>query len=104
MPNKNYLAGRRMEWERKKYWESNGFIVLRTAGSHGFADLIAIIPPAAPVFIQCKKTKSEALAKKMILQFEAEPPLEPGNYWQILEVKIPRKGILVGKVSPKHKM
>ncbi len=42
MANKNYIAGRNFEYKVKKYYESKGFTVLRTSGSHGFADLIAV--------------------------------------------------------------
>ena len=42
MVNKNYIAGRRFEYKVKKYYEDKGYTVLRTSGSHGFADLIAV--------------------------------------------------------------
>ena len=42
MVNKNYIAGRNFEYKVKKYYENQGFTVLRTSGSHGFADLVAI--------------------------------------------------------------
>ena len=42
MVNKNYIAGRNFEYKVKKYYEKQGYTVLRTSGSHGFADLIAI--------------------------------------------------------------
>lgn len=59
MPNKNYQKGRRKEYKIKKELEESGYIVLRTAGSHGFADLIAIKPgrtchKGEIKFIQCK--------------------------------------------------
>jgi len=38
----NYLRGRRFEYEVKKKLEKEGWVVLRTAGSHGFADLICV--------------------------------------------------------------
>ena len=38
----NYLRGRRFEYELKKKLEKEGWVVLRTAGSHGFADLICV--------------------------------------------------------------
>jgi len=42
MVNKQYQRGRRFEYKVKKLLEDNGFIVLRTSGSHGFADLVAL--------------------------------------------------------------
>lgn len=53
MPNKNYLRGRRLEWQVKKDLEADGWTVMRTAGSHGFADLIALRGDMIR-FIQCK--------------------------------------------------
>lgn len=59
MPNKNYVNGRAKEYRVKKQWEKAGYTVLRTAGSHGFADLIAVkdkdgLRGKEVVFIQCK--------------------------------------------------
>ncbi len=55
MPNKNYVKGVRKERRIKHELERDGFIVLRTAGSHGFADLIAIDKETNIIrFIQCK--------------------------------------------------
>lgn len=53
MTNKKYQAGRRFEYEVKEYLENKGYIVLRTSGSHGFADLVAI-GHGDVLFIQCK--------------------------------------------------
>jgi len=44
MPNKNYLAGRRMEHALIKELRGKGLEALRTAGSHGVADVIAYSP------------------------------------------------------------
>lgn len=38
----NYERGRRFEYKIKKMLEKAGFVVFRTAGSHGEVDLIAI--------------------------------------------------------------
>lgn len=42
MTNKNYQRGRAFEYRIKQKLEACGFIVLRTSGSHGFADLVAL--------------------------------------------------------------
>jgi Holliday junction resolvase len=42
MPNKRYLAGRRFEWKIKKDLEKYNWIVLRSSGSKGLFDLIAL--------------------------------------------------------------
>jgi Holliday junction resolvase len=44
MPNRNYLRGRAKEYQLKEKLEKRGYIVFRTSGSHGIADLIAIKP------------------------------------------------------------
>jgi Holliday junction resolvase len=58
MPNKNYIKGRRKEYALKKLYEAKGWIVIRSAGSHSFADLIAIEPYEKVIrFIQVKPNK-----------------------------------------------
>jgi Holliday junction resolvase len=58
MVNKNYIKGRNYEYKIKKLYELAGFTVLRTAGSHGFADLIAVrMETKEVIFIQCKAGK-----------------------------------------------
>ena len=55
MPNKNYLKGRRKEYAIMKKYKALGYICLRTAGSHGFADIIAIHREQEEIlFIQAK--------------------------------------------------
>ena len=67
MPNANYQKGRRKEYSLKKKFEREGFIVLRTAGSHGFADLIAIDRDARVIkFIQCKPDNFSEMSKEML--------------------------------------
>ena len=60
MVNKNYLSGRRFEYKVKKLYEQAGYTVLRTSGSHGFADLVAVKNGARKqiLFIQCKNRKA----------------------------------------------
>lgn len=97
MPNSNYLKGRRMEYKRKKHWEGMGYTVLRTAGSHGLFDLIAIRLNGPTTFIQCKVTDTESKADKLNEDFAAHPPLTPCRYYhQCLEVK--HKGGWVSQV------
>ena len=51
----NYSKGRKKEYEIMHQLEREGWTVLRTAGSHGFADLIAINKKERKIrFIQCK--------------------------------------------------
>ena len=50
---KRYVKGRRFEYKTKKEYEDKGYIVFRTAGSHGLVDLIAVRNDEI-LFIQCK--------------------------------------------------
>ena len=83
----NYEAGRRFEYKRMKVWRANGAVVMRTAGSHGPFDLIAICDGEV-VLIQCKRVKSEAAAWLLIGKFKKKPPLEKGWYHQHIEVYV----------------
>lgn len=59
MPNKNYRHGYSFELRVKKYLESCGFFVVRSSGSHGVADLVAIKTDYEQkiYLIQCKAGK-----------------------------------------------
>lgn len=59
MPNKNYLAGRRFEYRVRNYFRKQRYTVLRTAGSKGPVDLIAIPEEGKDpiLFVQCKNRR-----------------------------------------------
>lgn len=79
MPNANYIRGANFERKIKKEYEQNGYYVMRSSGSKGIADLIAIKihqpnlsgqkPEPWVVLIQCgedikeKKDKLKTLAE-----------------------------------------
>lgn len=84
----NYAVGRRFEYERMKAYRLLGATVLRTAGSHGPFDIIAIYPNGYAHFIQCKVVDSEAAAKRLIEEFKTSPPFCGANFTQVMEVKI----------------
>lgn len=42
LPNKKYESGRGLEYRIKDKLESQGYFVIRAAGSHGVADLVAV--------------------------------------------------------------
>ena len=54
MPNKRYVKGRNFEYRVKRYFEAKGYFVVRSAGSKGVFDLIAITDGEV-IGIQCKK-------------------------------------------------
>lgn len=94
MPNRNYQTGVRFEYERKKFYESMGLVVLRSSGSHGLFDLIAVDPGGTVFLIQCKKVATLAQANRLCKAFKKKPPLTPGRYYQVLDVKVPKHGIV----------
>ncbi len=91
MPNANYLRGVRFERERQQAYEIEGWDCMRTAGSHGGADLIAISPKGDVRLIQCKVTSDVASVDRLFKSFRERPPFghrERARYHQVMEVKI----------------
>ena len=87
MPNPRYESGRRFEYRQRDAWRERGYEVMRTAGSHGPYDLIAVHPRRPVVLIQCKVVKTQAEAERLIRTFKKSPPLLPsGPYTQVMEV------------------
>jgi Holliday junction resolvase len=65
MPNKNYINGRSLEYRVKNLLKENGFAVVRSAGSHGKWDLIAVNESKKTIYlISCKKGKRKRQIKK----------------------------------------
>ena len=89
MPNANYVRGTRFERQVMQEWTDKGYTVLRTAGSRGFADLVAIRGGEPVRFIQCKcfKTGSKLMAQNLVKQFLKHPRVTPSeHYVQSMEV------------------
>lgn len=89
MPNLNYLAGRRFEYARMKFWRERGYSVLRTAGSHGAWDLILVPCTNSArkiILVQCKVVKTYAKALALINKFKGTS--QSMNYHQRLEVYV----------------
>jgi hypothetical protein len=61
---------------------------MRTAGSHGPFDLIAVRDyPHNVVFVQCKRVKTLADYERLRTKFKANPPFKPSKkFHQFLEV------------------
>lgn len=53
-----YSAGAAFEREVKRWLEDRGWLVIRSAGSHGIADLVALQRGRRTRLIQCKIGKS----------------------------------------------
>ena len=54
MPNRSYENGRALEYRVKHQLEADGWFVIRSAGSHSIADLVAFKMGKPTLFIQCK--------------------------------------------------
>ena len=85
--NRNYVVGRRFEYIIMDLWRERGYEVVRSAGSHSSADLVAFRPDRKPEFVQCKVVKTETQAKGLIKKFRASviPSL---FYHQGLAIKV----------------
>lgn len=89
MPNPNYNAGRQQEYVvRKRMLKAGMLAVLRTAGSHGFADLIGVHRSGRVHFVQVKRVQNNAQAKRLVRHFTQNPPLPKGEYSQILTIYV----------------
>jgi len=86
MPNPNYVRGRAFEYREKKFWEGNGAVVMRTAGSHGIFDLIVVWPTGYMMGVQCKIVATDKEAELLGRKWKKSPPLPQGHYIQCLEV------------------
>ena len=71
-PNISYRRGRAKEYRLKKKYEEKGFIVIRSAGSHSFADLVTIHRKSKLVlFIQSKpKNFSQKAAARLYDEYD----------------------------------
>ncbi len=52
---RNYQNGAAFERQCKENLEANGYAVMRSAGSHSPADLVALCKGRVPLGIQCKR-------------------------------------------------
>lgn len=78
LPNKMYGRGRRYEYKISKKLRAEGWTVLRTAGSHGLFDLIAIKPPEVHEYmINTDRLKATFTTKGSIA----------GNYIKLIQCK-----------------
>ena len=79
MPNSRYDRGRAYEYKVMRKLREEGFYAIRSAGSHGYFDIIGIKPPQSTVekgqirVIQCKTGKSKKHAiDKVVMSKLAE--------------------------------
>lgn len=86
MPNKQYIAGRALEYAVMDYWRKQGYTVVRSAGSHGEWDVMAVKEDRPVDLIQCKRVDTAAAEKRMIASFKSNPPLTPSNHYHFVLV------------------
>lgn len=72
MPNKNYVNGRSYEYKAMTLLTSQGYQVIRAAGSHGPWDLIATKPHAPVRCIQIKRVKTHKALRAHLNGFTPE--------------------------------
>ena len=89
-PNFHYIAGRRREYQVKRDLERAGHYVLRSAGSRGHFDLVAInLENGKVTLVQCKNLQDKAAAKRIMAAFEKNPPLPKSDkYTQLMNVYV----------------
>jgi Holliday junction resolvase len=90
MPNKNYQAGRRFEYEVMRAAERQGMSCVRASGSHGLYDVIAFHVDRKPQMVSCKVVAKEADAARLIKHFR-EHTQHAEYFHQTLAVKIKGK-------------
>ena len=78
MTNKNYMHGRSREYYLMNKLRAEGFIVMRTAGSHGIADIIAI--DSSGKFIYFIQAKPRSMSIKQKLEIEKEQDFLNDNF------------------------
>ena len=65
-----YQRGASFERRVKKYLEEKGYYVIRSAGSHGFGDLVAFKYHNVPMIIQCKYGKTLNVQRELTIYNE----------------------------------
>lgn len=87
MANANYLKGRAFEYKVMKELKEMGFMVMRTAGSHGKYDIIAIKfePVLCIYFIQCKAYNGISIIEKVGRASIYDVLIHKGTHKEILD-------------------
>jgi len=97
--NKRYIKGRNFEYQIKKMLERDGYYVIRSAGSHGAFDLVAIKGNEVKLF-QLKNVRSRKKMSSEIFCITVKEYLKNKKYYKgkiIRFLDIPFKQFLVKK-------
>lgn len=98
--NSNYQRGTRFERTLLTLLEKDGYSTLRTAGSHGFADIVALNSNHVRM-IQCKVTKASKItlgtySKDVAKILETKcPPTVTRELWIKMDRKEPYKVLIL---------
>lgn len=87
MPNKQYQAGRRFEYECIRMWEKRDYKCIRASGSHGLYDIVAFRPDRKPEFIQCKRVADSPQGRRLIEKFR-EDTISAAFFHQTIAVRV----------------
>lgn len=90
----NYDKGARLEYKARDALSERGYTVIRSAGSHGAADLVALKADDVVLVQVGKRGKSVAAAARLLAAVAA-----PGNVRREVWVWVPRKGWRIAAVS-----
>ena len=98
----NYTRGVNIEYRLKKEFESKGYFVTRSAGSHGMADLVCVNATEMQL-IQIKRTKKALPINFVNGMFEKDITLlsrldVPANCSKFLYVYLDRHGYSIYKI------
>ena len=88
MPNSNYIKGRSFEYQVKKDFEADGYLVMRASGSHGIFDLACFCQAGSTYLIQCKVTNDKKTINNLKKEFCKVKPFDQSVYTQALAIKV----------------
>lgn len=85
--NKNYEAGRRVEYSVIKSWKEQGYSCIRASGSKGLYDLIAFRVDRKPEMVQCKRVSTPPEANRLANKFRNET-MPSSFYHQSMAIQV----------------
>ena len=84
--NRNYVAGRSYEYKAKAKLEKEGYLVIRSAGSHGKWDLMAVHEGFPVRCIQIKRVQKEGAMKRLFFDWDDQQHVDDQHYREELWV------------------
>lgn len=114
----NYERGRQLEYDAKAALDANGYLTVRSAGSKGAVDIMAI-KPGQVLLVQCKRQHKAlsaeewnvlyglATAYRAIAILAEREPHHPITWWQLTGPKkrgqrsgLPREPFIIDPEGP----